>query len=128
MRLKRALVILLGVASGACSAVQSPGPITFGPEENPESTFELSEDVAWSASLAQPVDETKVNIVIVPSGGDSELFGYEQFITDPDSTTLSNEMPLGRFLPNPGTYVMRSVSLDGEVLAEGEFELVADSN
>ena len=94
---------------------------------NPKASFRLNQQVAWSASLARPVDDTKVNIVITRSGDDTELFGYEQFITDPGATTLVNRMPLGRFLPQAGSYTMRYVTIDGEVVAEGEFELVGSN-
>ena len=66
--------------------------------------------------------------MISPSGSESELFGFRQFITDPNATTLTNEMTIGRFITEPGAYVMRYVTVDGEVLAVGEFELVAGSH
>ena len=94
---------------------------------NPKERFRLNQQVAWSASLARPLDDTKVNIVITRSGDDTELFGYEQFITDPGATTLVNRMPLGRFLPQPGSYTMRYVTTDGDVVAEGEFELIGSN-
>lgn len=119
-----ALLVLLAIALGACSTEPPPGTITFGSVENPETSFGLHEEVAWIASLPTPIEGTKVNIVITQRGGATELFGYEQFITDPDATTLVNRMPLGRFLPDPGVYVMRYVTSDGRVVAEGEFELV----
>lgn len=131
-RLVLAAVVLLG---GGCSDIvepssQAPGPITFGSAVNeftrevkePDTRFRLSDEVAWSASLLAPVEGTKINIVIFDDGG-GELFGYEQFITSPGATTLINHMPLGRFLPGPGSYVMRYVTLAGEVVAEGEFQL-----
>lgn len=134
----RFLVLLaIVLLSGGCSTIiepetQTPGPITFGSAvnertlevEKPETSFRLTDEVAWSASLHEPVEGTKVNIVITDSGGGSELFGYEQFVTDPGAIKLVNRMTLGRFLPEPGAYVMRYVSLAGAVLAEGEFELV----
>jgi len=121
-------LVLLSVGALTACGTTPPGSITFGSAENPETTFRLDEEIAWIAFLPEPVEDTSVNLVISPSGSDSELFGYRQFITDPGTTTLVNEMPLGRFLPDPGVYVMRYVSTDGEVLAEGEFELIADSN
>ncbi|MEO6579004.1 MAG: hypothetical protein ABIO99_08930 [Candidatus Limnocylindria bacterium] len=90
--------------------------------ENPDTRFFMGKEVAWSASLRAPIEGTKINLVITDDGG-GELFGYEQFITEPGGTTLVNRMQLGRFLPEPGTYVMRYVTLAGEVVAEGEFEL-----
>lgn len=114
-------------ALSACSPT-APGPIRFGPVENPETTFSLDEEkqIAWTATLPEPVGDTSVNLVISPQGGRSELFGYRQFT--PGATTLVNEMTLGRFIRDPGVYVMRYISIDGEVLAEGEFELVDDTN
>jgi len=125
------VVLLSGCSTIIEPAGQSPGPITFGlalnertlEVEQPSTSFRLGDEVAWSASLRAPVEGTKVNIVISESGGGSWLFGYEQFITDPGSTRLVNHMTLGRFLPEPGSYVMRYVTLAGDVVAEGEFEL-----
>lgn len=123
------VLLLAAVAlTGGCSTIDPPpneplvGTITFGSAANPETSFRLNEEVAWSAALLAPVIGTKVNLVISESGGSSELFGYEQFITDLDATTLVNRMQLGRFL-EPGAYVMRYFSTAGELLAEGEFEL-----
>lgn len=123
----------VGTGGSVASAIRSPasateGRIIFGSPANPQTAFPLDGErlIAWTAYLAEPVVDTSVNLVISPSGGDRELFGYRQFITDPEATTLVNEMPLGRFLPDPGVYVMRYVSTDGEVLAEGEFELFGD--
>ena len=143
------LFCALCLGLGACAATEPsptastmsaegeslPGTITFGSAvnkktlqvRNPKASFRLNQQVAWSASLIAPVDGTKVNIVITRSGDDTELFGYEQFITDPGTTTLVDRMPLGRFLPQPGSYTMRYVTTDGEVVAKGEFEL-AGSN
>lgn len=121
-------LVLLSVGALTGCATTPPGTIIFGSAENTETTFRLDEEIAWIAFLPEPVEDTSVNLVISPSGSDSELFGYRQFITDPGTATLVNQMPLGRFLPDPGVYVMRYVSTDGEVLAEGEFELIADSN
>ena len=124
------LVLLAVIALTACAT--SPSPIVFGSRENPQSTFPLDEgkEIAWTVFLPEPVggatEATSVNLVISPSGTDTELFGYRQFITDPDMTTLTNEMPIGRFIQEPGVYVMRYVTVEGEVLAAGEFELVAD--
>lgn len=125
-----AFLVLLAVSTLTACATTPPGPIVFGSPENPQTTFTLDEreEISWTAFLSERVEETSVNLVISPSGTDTELFGYRQFITDPQSTTLTNQMPLGRFIPDPGIYVMRYVSVEGEVLAEGEFELVADSN
>jgi hypothetical protein len=131
-----ALLVLLVIAPAACSTEPPPsesdsatsgagvGTITFGSIANPETSFALNEEVAWAASLATPIEGTKVNIVIARPGEEAELFGYEQFITNPGATTLVNRMPLGRFLPEAGDYVMRYVTTDGRVVAEGEFELV----
>lgn len=124
------LLLSAGCSTIIAPAVRPPGPITFGSAvnaitlevERPAASFRLSDDVAWSASLHAPVEGTKVNIVITDSSG-GELFGYEQFITDPEATKLVNVMPLGRFLPEPGSYVMRYVTLAGDVVAEGEFQL-----
>lgn len=123
-------LVLLSIGALTACATTPPGTITFGSAENPETTFRLDgeKEIAWIAFLPGTVEDTSVNLVISPSGSDSELFGYRQFITDPGTATLVNQMPLGRFLPDPGVYVMRYVSTDGEVLAEGEFELIADSN
>lgn len=109
-------------------ASATEGRIIFGSPASPETAFRLDGEklIAWTAYLAEPVEGTSVNLVISTSGSDRELFGYRQFITDPEATTLVNEMPLGRFLADPGNYVMRYVSTDGEVLAEGEFELFGD--
>ena len=112
-----------------------PGTITFGSAvnqrtlevNNPKTSFRLNQQVAWSASLTGPVDDTKVHIGITRSGDDTELFGYEQFITDPGATTLANRMPLGRFLAQPGSYTMRYITIDGNVVAEGDFELVGSN-
>jgi hypothetical protein len=147
--MRRILFCVLCLVLGACTTIEpSPsessrsargdslsGTITFGSAvnqrtlevNNPKASFRLNQQVAWSASLVRPLDDTKVNIVITRSGDDTELFGYEQFITDPEATTLVNRMPLGRFLPEPGSYTMRYVTIDGEVVAEGEFELVGSN-
>ena len=126
------LISLVAITSGCGVPVPTPtpGPIVFGPPESPQTTFPLDERrvVSWTASLSERVEETSVNLVISPSGTDTELFGHRQFITDPNSTTLRSEMPLGRFIRGPGVYVMRYISVEGQVLAEGEFELVADSS
>lgn len=121
--------------AAACSTVidparQGPAPITFGSQvneatfqvANPNTSFRLTDDVAWSVALHVPVEGTKINLVISDADG-GEAFGYEQFVTDPGGTRLVNQMPLGRFLPEPGRYVMRYVTLAGEIVAEGEFEL-----
>lgn len=128
-RLILPVFVLLG--AGCSATVEPPGPITFGSAvdeltlevENPDTRFFLGQEIAWSASLRAPVEGTKIHLVITDSGG-GELFGYEQFITEPGGTTLVNRMQLGRFLPEPGTYVMRYVTLAGEVVAESEFELI----
>lgn len=129
-------LVLLVIASAACSTEPRPiesaaatsdagvGTIAFGSVANPETGFALDEEVAWTASLTAPIQGTKVDLVITMSGEETELFGYEQFITDPGGITLINRMPLGRFLPEPGDYVMRYVTTEGRVVAEGEFELV----
>lgn len=130
MHYRVVLSILLALGILTACATAEPGPITFGlavneltgEVENPQTRFRLSDDVAWIATLHAPVEGTKVDLDITTESG-AWVFGYEQFVTDPEGTTLVNEMPLGRFLPDPGVYVMRYVSLDGEVLAEGEFEL-----
>ena len=117
------------VASATTDAASvTEGRIIFGSPASPETAFRLDAEmpIAWTAFLAEPAEGTSVNLVISPKGSDLELFGYRQFITDPGATTLVNEMPLGRFLPDPGVYVMRYVSTGGEVLAEGEFELFGD--
>ena len=130
--LRIALLVLLVIALAACAT--SPSPIVFGSQGNPQTTFPLDEakEIAWTAPLPAPIggatQATSVNLVISPSGTDTELFGYRQFITDPQATTLANEMPIGRFIREPGVYVMRYVTVEGEVLATGEFELVADSD
>ena len=123
----------VGTSGPLASATTHPasateGRIIFGSPASPETAFRLDGEklIAWTAYLAEPVEGTSVNLVISPRGSDRELFGYRQFITDPEATTLVNEMPLGRFLPDPGNYVMRYVSTEGEVLAEGEFELFGD--
>lgn len=124
--------LLAGSALTACT--RSPGPIVFGSPENPQTRFPLDADkeIAWTAFLPAPAggstSATSVNLVISPSGTDTALFGYRQFITDPDATTLTNAMPIGRFIPDPGVYVMRYVTVEGQVLAEGEFELITNSN
>lgn len=125
-----AVLILLAIGALTACATTPPGPIVFGSPENPQTRFLLDErrEISWTAFLSERLEETSVNLVISPSGTDTELFGYRQFIVDPQSNTLTNQMPLGRFIPDPGVYVMRYVSVDGKVLAEGEFELVADSN
>jgi hypothetical protein len=134
------LLLLLSVVLGACSTADPPsesaavtpatdslvGTITFGSVESPENSFRLDEEIHWRALLAAPVDGTKVNLVITESDGERELFGYEQFITYPGTTTLVNHMPLGRFLRQPGAYVMRYVTIEGEAIAEGEFRLVSN--
>lgn len=122
--------ILLGIGLSTACATAPPGPITFGSPESPETRFPLDEDtgIPWIAVLSEPVEDASVNLVISPQGGDRELFGYRQFITDPGAITLVNEMPIGRFIRQPGVYVMRYLSVEGDVLAEGEFELVADSD
>lgn len=121
------VVLVLLILSGltACAS-PGPGPITFGPVDDPATTFPLDaeKEIAWTAFLPKPVEETSVQLVISPEGSRAELFGHRQFVTDPDATTLTSEMPIGRFIPNPGRYVMRYIGVDGEVLAEGEFELV----
>ena len=123
-RTTRLLLIVVARLLTACAA--TPGTIAFGQPDDPQLTFSLdaNAEISWTASLSRRVEETSVNLVITPEGSDTEVFGYQQFITEPDSTTLSNEMPLGRFLPDPGVYIMRYVSVSGEVLAEGRFELV----
>lgn len=131
MGIRRLVLLAIIPLTGGCSTTnEPPGPIAFGSAvnevtlevEKPTTSFLLSDEVAWSASLHAPVEGTKVNIIITDSDG-GELFGYEQFITDPSATKLINRMPLGRFLPDPGSYVMRYVTLTGEVIAEGAFEL-----
>ena len=133
-------LVLLSVLVGACSMTDPPsesvavtpatdslaGTITFGSVESPEISFRVDEEIPWRAFLATPVDGTKVNIVVSESNAESELFGYEQFITYPGTTTLVNHMPLGRFLRLPGAYVMRYVTIEGDVIAEGEFNLVSN--
>ncbi len=119
----REIVFSAGATTDPPPSESLVGTITFGSAENPETSFRLDEEVAWSALLLTPVDGTKVNLVITERGGSSELFGYEQFITDPERKTLVNRMPLGRFLAEPGAYVMRYVSTSGQLLAEGEFQL-----
>ena len=122
-------------AAGPAQGNSLPGTITFGSAvnqrtlevNNPKTSFRLNQQVAWSASLDRAVDDTKINVVITRSGDDTELFTYEQFITDPGATILVNRMPLGRFLPQPGSYVMKYVTIDGDVVAEGAFQL-AGSN
>ena len=112
-----------------------PGTITFGSAvnqrtlevNNPKESFRLNQQVAWSAALTGRPDDTKIHIGITRSGDDTELFGYEQFITDPEATTLVNRMPLGRFLAQPGSYTMRYITTDGDVVAEGEFELTGSN-
>ena len=122
--------ILLATGLLTACVTAPPGPITFGSPENPETTFPVDEDeqIAWIALLSEPVADSSVNLVISPRGSDRELFGYRQFITDPGATTLVNEMPIGRFIRQPGVYVMRYISVDGDVLAEGEFELITTSD
>jgi|AntDryMetagUQ889_1029465.scaffolds.fasta_scaffold05468_2 hypothetical protein len=114
------------VTTDAASVTE--GRIIFGSPASPETAFRLDGEmpIAWTAYLAEPAEGRSVNLVISPRGSERELFGYRQIITDPGATTLVNEMPLGRFLPDPGVYVMRYLSTDGEVLAEGEFELFGD--
>ena len=126
----RVAFLLLFAVTALTACATRPGPIVFGSPEDPETTFPLDErlEISWTASLSRQVEETSVNLVISPSGSTSEIFGYRQFITDPDGTTVTNEMPLGRFIRDPGVYVMRYISASGEVLAEGQFELVADSS
>lgn len=129
-----ALLVLLAVSLVTACVTTPPSPIVFGSQQNPQTTFPLDEgkEIAWAARLPAPIGDateaTSVNLVISPNGTDTELFGYRQFITDPEATSLTNEMPLGRFIWEPGVYVMRYVTVEGEVLAVGEFELVADSN
>lgn len=122
------VLVAIGTLTACAPTTAPPAPIIFGSEDSPESTFRLDEEVAWTTRLPKRVDETSINLVISPRGSDTELFGYRQFITDPEGTRVDNQMPLGRFLPDPGIYVMRYISNDGDLLAEGEFELVADSN
>jgi len=121
------LLALAATAMIAACVTTATGTISFGPPDDPETTFPLNPDdeIEWRAVLPEPVTETSVNLVISPAGAVTELFGYREFVTDPGSRTLTNAMPLGRFLPQPGVYVMRYVSASGQVLAEGEFELVA---
>lgn len=123
-------LVLLSIGALTACATTPPGTIIFGSPASPETTFRLDEQkvIGWTAFLAEPVEETSVNLVISPSGSDRELFGYRQFITYPESTKLVNEMPLGRFLREPGVYVMRYVTAEGRIVAEGEFELIADSS
>lgn len=123
----------VGISGPVASATTSPasaieGRIIFGSPASPQTAFPLDGErlIAWTAYLAEPVEDTSVNLVISPCGSDRELFGYRQIVTDPEGTTLVNEMALGRFLPDPGIYVMRYFSTDGEVLAEGEFELFGE--
>ena len=125
MRVAFLVLIAIGALTACGLTTAPPAPIIF---ESDATTFRLDEEVAWTTRLPGRVEETSVNLVISPSGSDTEAFGYRQFITEPDGVTVSNEMPLGRFLPEPGVYVMRYVSADGELLAEGEFELVANPN
>lgn len=104
------------------------GTIVFGPLASPESTVRFDQDLAWSAILSEPVDSNRVDVVISPVGTDTELFGYTQIVS-PGTLVTGQEMPVGRFIREPGTYVMRYLSTrNGDVLAEGEFELVQASS
>lgn len=130
----RAALLVLASVVGLAGCATPPGQIVFGSRDDPRTAFQLDErqEIEWTALLPAPVgvatEAISVNLVISPSGSETELFGFRQFITDPNATTLTNEMPIGRFITEPGAYVMRYVTVDGEVLAVGEFELVADSD
>lgn len=123
------------IAAFAPAAIVGTGVITFGVALDPETSkvtnalarFKSTyRDMAWSASLTRPVDDSSVIWVVasqVDSGGEEARFSVEE-PTDPGARILANSGDLAVLVDNePGTYVMRY--LDGrEVLAEGRFTLV----
>lgn len=104
------------------------GTILFGPLSDPSPMLPLDQELAWTAFLLRPVEGVRVSVAISERGDDIELFEYTELV-DAGALVSADTMPVGRFIREPGVYVMRYTSTrTGEVLAEGEFELVPSSN
>jgi hypothetical protein len=90
-----------------------------------KTTFKVTADVAWSASLSDSVNATKLHWVIskVAAGGSETVeFVQDIDIGDPSADTVANKAELGTLLSGPGIYVMRYLR-DSTILAEGSFTL-----
>ena len=95
---------------------------------DPHATFRTGELAAWRADLKVPVGSTGLVWVIVqplPSGLEFEHWRQPLAIIDPTLGVIVNQLNLWLYSHGgAGTYVMRYTRSDGQVLAEGTFQLV----
>lgn len=112
------------------------GVIDFGLGYDPD-TLRITEprtrfkrtfdDIAYSASLLEPIGATSITFIIASqskTGIERTLIKEEVDVSIPDADRLANQLDLAFLVDNKaGTYVVRFVR-DGDVLAEGTFTLV----
>jgi hypothetical protein len=129
------LASINGQPTATANVVDESGVISFGTGYDPETLqirgektrFRVNEKIAWSASLSEAIGATTIELAISKrSAGGSErsLYNVDVDVSNPDFDVVANKLALGTILEGPGTYVMRYINTDGEVLAEGTFRLV----
>ena len=137
-------VVKPGASAGGPSATAPPtapppqhgtGVITFGGTldettlevTGPASTFTMTAEVAWSASLSDAAGATSVELVIsrvTEGGAESVVTDTNVSVADPSFDVLANKgAVLGDLVGSPGTYTMRYFR-GSTKLSEGTFTLV----
>lgn len=98
-----------------------------GPGTQTRSTFSFGERVHWRARFGAPAGSARLEVVTVRAddGWERVVSGHELWLAHPRASDYAGWLDESAYR-SPGRFILRFVR-GGEVIAEGEFEVVAAS-